>query len=409
MAGETGMSRTDLDRAWQFSQEQVRELIQRHPGYYPMYTVNGRWGAEGELWTRWCDGFLPGMMWLFALAGEGGWGEEAKRYTRPLEERKHDTTVHDLGFIFLSSYARWYELCREPSLMDDVAVAAMALRQRFQKAGGYIASFVGPHSLFIDIMMNVPILFVAAHWLRKRDALPQDPMVEKWGYETPGQAAEDLWHVGWQHCVTSQKYLVRQDGSTVHEAVFNPTTGQFVRESTHQGASAESCWSRGQAWALYGFARCFRLTGARELLDTAVRCADYFLNHLPEDNVPPWDFSLVGQADAQRDSSAAAIAASGLWTLADVLETWADTDAGESDRQERRDRAERYRTASAAITQALSSPHFLAVDEPEWEGILKHGVYHLPKGLGVDESVIWGDHYFVESLYKWRTGKDVPY
>lgn len=400
----------ELEKAWQFSQSQVQRLIETHPGYYPMYTVGGKWGQETETWTNWCEGFLPGMMWLFVLGSERErWIEPAKRYTEPLAERRHDTSVHDLGFIFLSSWARWFEVEGKPELMDNVVVAAMALRQRFQRAGGYIASFVGPHSLFIDIMMNVPLLFVASDWIRQQGTLPNDPKVAEWGYTDPTQAADDLRNVARRHCFTTQKYLVRQDGSTAHEAIFNPSTGQFVRQSTHQGASEESCWSRGQAWALYGFARCFKLAGEGAFLDTAVACADYFLDHLPPDLVPPWDFSVAGKPDQHRDSSAAAIAASGLYMLASVIETHLQAPAVQSHYEDLASRIERYRNASRQITEKLCTPEYLAIEDPEWEGILKHAVYHLHKNLGVDESVIWGDHYFVEALYKWRTGNDTRF
>ncbi len=378
--------------AWQFAQQQVLRLAEQRPGYYPMYTVGGKWGLESDRWTHWCEGFFPGMMWLFARTGEPErWRELAIRYTEPLEARKYDDTVHDLGFIFIPTFVRWAQLDAR-DVPDCAVVAGITLAGRYLKRGGYIPSFIGPHSLFVDIMMNVPIVFVAADWIRRSGRLPEGAERTFVAELSPSEAAEELWRRGLQHCRTSKQYLVREDGSTAHEAIFNPDTGQFVRQSTHQGASESSCWSRGQAWALYGFARSYRLTGESDFLTTAQQCADYFLQHLPPDGVPHWDFSVAHEPDQPRDSSAAAIAASGLFTLAELV-----SDAA----------AERYRNAARQILETLCTADYLAEGDPEWEGILKHAVYHLHKGLGVDESVAWGEYYFVEALYKQIHREDI--
>src|SRR5437879_2342781 len=105
---EKTMSRETLivqfDRAIEFAAQQVRSLVERYPSYYPMYTVGGKWNREGELWTHWCDGFLPGMMWLLhERTGDEWWRQKAEEYSKPLEPRQFDQDVHDLGFIFTST------------------------------------------------------------------------------------------------------------------------------------------------------------------------------------------------------------------------------------------------------------------------------------------------------------------
>ncbi|MEO7653341.1 MAG: glucuronyl hydrolase, partial [Bryobacteraceae bacterium] len=95
-----------------FAKVQLRNLIEQHPDFYPMYTMNGRWKHEGEAWTHWCDGFLPGMLWIvYAREAQSAdarwWRQQAIRYSKPLEPRKLDRNVHDLGFIFMSTYYRW--------------------------------------------------------------------------------------------------------------------------------------------------------------------------------------------------------------------------------------------------------------------------------------------------------------
>jgi unsaturated chondroitin disaccharide hydrolase len=368
-------------RAFEFAQEQVRACIERYGDFFPMYTTGGKWRHGGELWTDWCGGFLAGMMWLFYSQTRAPfWQGAAEHYSRLLEHRKDDRNVHDLGFIFLNTYARWFQLTGQERRMDTVAAAGVTLSGRFQPRGGYLASFLGPQSLFIDIMMNVPLLFVAADWL------------ERGGDPATAGRLRDL---GLQHCRTTERYLVRPDGSAAHEAIFDLTTGSFIRESTQQGLRADSAWSRGLAWSLYGFAQVARWTGQREFLDVACRCADYFVNHLPPGGVPYWDFDLRPESRPLWDSSAAAIAASGLLEIDGVIGSRFAGQAADPVAQSRR---QSYTAAARRMLDALCSDEFLAVRTPGWEGILRHGVYHYHKKLGVDESVMWGDHFFVEAL-----------
>jgi unsaturated chondroitin disaccharide hydrolase len=350
--------------AFEFAQGQVRRLVESRPGYYPMYTVAGKWGQEGERWTHWCDGFLPGIMWLFhQRTGDVGWRAKAEEYSRPLEPRQHDREVHDLGFIFMSTYYRWLQVTGDPALRAVLIQAGRTMGLRFKERGQYLRSFVADESLFIDIMMNVGIIFYAAR-------------------ETGDAALEAIAR---RHCLTSRRVLVRGDGSTAHEGLFDLQTGEFIRQSTHQGYRGDSCWSRGLAWALYGFGTAYSYTGDQRFLETACLCADFYLEQTPS-GVPPWDYDAPTASRAQPDSSAAAIAASGLWDLGELAAT----------RSARR----LYRQAATRIVGALTMPDYLASGTPGWEGILKRGVYHIHKGLGVDESVAWGEHFFVEALVK---------
>jgi unsaturated chondroitin disaccharide hydrolase len=252
--------------------------------------------------------------------------------------------------------------------------AGRTLALRRQK-GGYLASFVGPQSLFIDVMMNVGIIL--------------------WAANATGDAA--LRDVALEHCRTTQKYLVRPDGGTAHEGIFDVETGAFVRQATHQGYNADSTWTRGLAWAVYGFTAVHRLLASGgcepsdDFLDTARRCADCYLRRAPQGLVPPWDFDVPPDGSQLWDSSAGAVTASGLLDLSEQV-----SDPAEADR---------YRSAALTILDTLCSDEFLARSRPGWEGILLHGVYHYHKGLGVDESVAWGDHFFVEALVKALAGR----
>jgi len=363
--------RQPFQHALEFAASQVRTTHEADPDFYPMYTRAGRWKHDGEQWTDWCKGFFPGIMWqLHRYSGDPWMREKAELLSKRLESKQHDRDVHDLGFIFLSTYLPWYELTHDPALNQVLITAGKTLALRFMPKGRYLRSFVAPESLFIDIMMNVPIIFRAARETG-------DP---------------DLFELAKAHCRTTATYLVRPDGGTAHEGIFNLDTGEFLKQTTHQGLRGDSDWTRGLAWSLYGFGTVFTYTHDPDDLNIARRNADHFLERLDDSFVPPWDFDVPEGPDRIPDSSAGAIAASGLLQLADLVADHADPADPEA--------ARRYRAAALAILRALCQPSFLADQTPGWEGILKRGVYHFHKKLGVDESVIFGDYFFVEALRK---------
>jgi unsaturated chondroitin disaccharide hydrolase len=199
----------------------------------------------------------------------------------------------------------------------------------------------------------------------------------------------NLMRIAMQHCLTTRRTIVRGDGSTSHEGIFDLQTGEFLRQTTQQGYRGDSCWSRGLAWSLYGFGTCYELTGDPQFLNTAEANAQFYLEHTPSNGVPPWDYDAPAEGKlsiSQPDSSAAAIAAVALFNLAKLTPD--------------RVRAVAYRKAALHTMETLTRPPYLASDDPAWEGILKRGVYHIHKGLGVDESVMWGEFFFVEALTK---------
>ena len=135
--------------SYQFAQRQVRKLIEKHPMLYPLHTKDGEWKHEGQVWTHWSDGFLPGMMWIFYRHAEPDsadakfWFENAVRYTEPIEQRKKDRDAHDLGFLFLSTYYRWNRLHPDAARREVLIEAGRTLATRFKEKGGYLRSFVG--------------------------------------------------------------------------------------------------------------------------------------------------------------------------------------------------------------------------------------------------------------------------
>ena len=361
--------RTKLQYAFDFAESQVNSLLRSYPAdYYPMYTVRGKFGHDTKRWTHWCDGFYPGLMFIFAEAkSDDEWLKKAIAYSTPLEERQYDRAVHDLGFIFFSTYLRWLRLGGPQDRIETVLVqAGKTMAMRFVEKGQYLRSFVERASLFIDIMMNVGTIFHA-------------------GIETADQHLLDIAN---RHCQTTRRTLVRGDGSTSHEAIFDLETGECLRQTTHQGYRGDSCWSRGLAWSLYGFTRSYQQSGRADYLETAMLNADYYLEHTPRDGVTPWDFDAPESGPLSRkqvDTSACAIAASGLLDLAAVA---AD-----------RARARTYQDF-ALDTLATLAEKYLGKLTPGFEGILNGGVYHIHKNLGVHEAVMFGEYFFVEALSK---------
>ena len=327
--------------------DKLGRLVERHPDRFPIYTTRGKWDFSGEAWTNWCEGFLGGQLWLLHQhTGSPAWREKAEHYSRLIEPRKTDRSVHDLGFLFWSTWKRWYDMTGEESLRAVVIQAGQTMGLRFREKGGYLRSFLAEDSLFIDIMMNVGIVLYAAQ-------------------QTGDRALEEK---ALRHCLTTRKYLVRGDGSTAHEGIFDLATGEFLRQSTQQGWRADSSWARGLAWALYGFGTVYAMTGDARFLETAESCARFYIERTPAHGMPPNDWDEPSPA-LPYESSAAAIAACGLIQLARL---------GAVDERI-------YRSTALRILETLSGPEFLAAGDPDWEGVLKHGMYHQRKGLGVDE------------------------
>jgi unsaturated chondroitin disaccharide hydrolase len=188
-----------------------------------------------------------------------------------------------------------------------------------------------------------------------------------------------------RHLSAANEHLLRGDGSSYHTYHFDAENGKALRGSTAQGSSDSSCWSRGQAWGIYGLALAFKYVRDSSLLDLATKLSNYFLNRLPDDWVCYWDLSFT-EGEEERDSSAAAIAACGLLELAKNLPL---ADA----------RKRRYENAAAHIAASLVSS-YTPREGDNSNGLLLHAVYDKPSNKGVDECCIWGDYFYLELLMR---------
>jgi len=353
---------------FEFAGKQLTRLVKTYPDMFPTFTLKGKWKTQVEGWTKWCEGFLGGILWLvYMQTGEVWFRQQAEHYSQLVEWRKSDKETHDLGFIFWPTWKRWYDLTGEKTLNQVLIEAGCTLAQRFQKKGGYLCSFEGADSLYIDIMMNVGLVFYTA---------------QQTGNET-------LWQIAHRHCLTTRRTLVRGDGSTAHEGIFDLESGEFLRQTTKQGWRGDSTWARGLTWALYGFGMAYHFTQDMRFLDTAKALANFYMERTASHGVPPNDWEEPNPPYSY-ESSAAAIAACGFWNLANLC------DGTES--------ACLYHDYALRILDTLSTTNFLANETPGWEGILLHGIYHYPKAVGLDESLIWGDYYLLEAFYMFMQG-----
>ena len=362
-----------------FAERQLaRADAELRAGRYPSHTKpSGRWAVTGP--GAWTSGFLPGAMWLaYRHTRDPVWRRRAERRQAMLAGQRLNTRTHDVGFIFLSSYVRAWALTGRPAYRRMALRAAGSLASRFNPRVGATRSWGRRGSrrftVIIDNLMNLELLFWADRHGGRR----------AWSSKAH------------RHALTTLRDHVRPDGSTYHVVDYDGATGQALGRRTAQGAFAESTWSRGQAWAINGFATAYRYTRDGRLLQAARRVARWWSTHVPPGGVPFWDFHAPslpsaglwpgapfgGTAVPARDSSAAAIAASGLLDLARL-----DPD---------RANARRFRDTARSTLRTLSSRRYLARGTRA-RSVLLHGTANHPGGLA-DTGLIYGDYYFLEAL-----------
>lgn len=339
-------------------------------GFYPLRPASGGVPEGGN--RGWTTSFVPGMQWIaWEATGDDVFRDAALRHAADFEKRMRegvDLDMHDLGFLYSLACITAWRLTGDEGARAAAIAAADRLMTRFLEPAGIIQAW-GDLSdpaergrTIIDSLMNLPLL--------------------TWAYEQTGE--ERYAEAVVRHTLQLRDNMIRPDDTTFHTFYWDPTTGEPLRGATAQGAHDGSCWARGQAWGIYGFALNYRATGDERFLDASRRCAAYFLAHLPADGVAYWDLVYTDGSDAPRDSSAAAIAVSGLRELA-----LAETDPAA---------AERAVEAADRILASLIAGYTPA--EGESDALLLHGVYSLPAGDGVDEGNLWGDFYYMEALMR---------
>ena len=418
-----------IDRFWKLSGEKILAIEKNFDKKLgtPVFTVNGRYSTRG--WTEWTHGFQYGSALLqYDAVGEKTFLDIGRSNTvsRMAPHLTHEG-VHDHGFNNISTYGNLLRLMKEGKIENiaseknfyelaiKVSGAVQAMRWTNIKDGGYIYSFNGPQSLFVDTVRSCRIL-LASHVL---------------GHILQGENDKriNLLERAIHHLLSTARYSVFYGegrdiydvpGRTAHECVFNVNDGNYRCPNSQQGYSGFTTWTRGLAWAICGFAESLEFLTIvgddqfsfgmsksdvmAKLLRAATATADYFIEQSATDGIPYWDTGapgLVHMGDYLSktsnpfndhepiDSSAAATAAQGFLRLGNHLQ--------ESDAKN----ASRYRQAGLTVVRTLLSEPYLSTD-PKHEGLILHSVYHRPNGwdnipegyrVPCNESSMWGDYH----------------
>ena len=355
----------------------VDSLIPQFGLRNPRISIPGTYRYHFCIPDEWVASFWTGQLWLaHSLTGAQQFRNSA-RMRRPyfqtiLEHPEwHD---HDLGFLFSLSCVADYKLTGDEHSRTMALRAADFLAARWRQPLPFVMCW--------NPMRRDDKDFA----LRKTSTLNVDSMQAMallfWAAAETGQSSfSDIANMHLDSCA---EYLVRDDYSSYHCYEFDPRSGDPLTGYTHQGFSDESCWSRGQAWAIHGFAQCYLSTGIEKYRGIAAHMADYISDKLLDDGICPWDYQLPSDQHPYRDTSAAAITAAGLYALARGF------GAG--------DESLRYTQLADRLLFGLVTHHDITAND-DAQGLLKEGAAFV--GLGrADNMLPYGDYYYFESLMR---------
>ena len=331
---------------------------------------------DGSIWyvpiDDWCSGFFPGSMWyLHELTGDEKWKNLAIKYTEDLDSVKHLKWHHDVGFMIGSSYLNGLRISDKQEYKDVIVTAAQSLATRYRPTAkviqswdikGWQAERGWECPVIIDNMMNLELMFEA--------------------FKFSGDST--LYQIAVDHANTTLANHFRENNSCYHVIDYSLKDGSVRNKNTAQGYAHESSWSRGQAWAIYGFTMCYRYTGDKRYLDHAENVYKFIFNHerLPEDLIPYWDYDAPEIPKEPRDASAAAVTACALYEMSTYIPD------------------SPYKETADKIIESLSSPAYRAEVGTNGNFLLMHSVGSIPHGHEIDVPINYADYYFLEALIK---------
>ncbi|MBQ7190840.1 MAG: DUF4861 family protein [Kiritimatiellae bacterium] len=352
--------------------DQYRGLVKQMEGTEDCFPK--RWQG-GKLVTvkpqDWCSGFFPGSLWyLYEFTKAEDLKAAAEKFTAIQDQIRHYTRNHDIGFMLMTSVGNALRLAPKPEYKGILLDGAEALTQRYNEKLGLIRSWgkIGDQKeylVIVDNMMNLELL----EWAAKNGGDAKFAAIAK------------------SHADMTDRHHFRADGSAFHILNYNQDTGKINSYRSGQGASADGTWSRGHAWAIYGFTMMYRETKDPAYLARAMKCADYMMSvpNLPADGVPYWDHKAPYIPNEERDTSAAAITASALLELSGFA-PWP--------------KGEAYRAFAVKQLLALASPKYFAALGENGNFLLTQGVGNKPANSEVNVPLNYGDYYFLEALLR---------
>jgi unsaturated chondroitin disaccharide hydrolase len=341
---------------------QTLDEIAYNSSLHPSHTNSqtGKWEPRYMKREEWTSGFFAGSLWyMYQLTGNDKWKDLAAAWTEDLKSVALKTHDHDTGFRIMNSFGNGYRLTQNRVYFRNIAQASVSLSKRYNPNIGAIKSWdwIGNFPVIIDNLMNLELLFFTS--------------------KTTGN--KELYQMAFQHAETSLKHHMRPDGSTYHIVDFD-NRGNVNWKDTRQGFGANSAWARGQAWAIYGFTMIYRYTEDERFLNAAVAAANFFIENLPPDFVPPYDFREPEPSVRTKDVSASAITASALFELYTFTNYT------------------HYFNTAAEILNSLSSHHYSAVHTHE-SSILRQSTLHRGKG---NVGTSYADYYYLEAIIRYK-------
>lgn len=319
--------------------------------------------ARPEAWT---NAFWAGMLWqMYQCGGNPVYRDTAKATEKVFDEvlQQFEGLHHDLGFMFLHSAVADYRLTGDQTARVRGLHAANLLAGRFNGAGNFIRAWNRGLTgwMIIDCLMNLPLLY----WAAREE---KDPRFS---------------YIADQHAHTALRVLLRDDGSGHHIGVLDPENGEVLEYPQGQGFRSGSSWSRGQAWAIYGFALAFLHTGKQEYLDAAKKVAHYFIANVSLTGyVSLTDFRAPAEP-VSWDTTASACAACGLLQIADLVPEYEKN---------------LYHEPAVRILEALEKQH--CDWDTERDGILQNGTVAYGKEGETHVPIIYGDYFFTEGILR---------
>lgn len=351
-------------------ENKMKATVQRTSAIIPYRIENKRFenmAKKNICW--WTNGFWEGLLWLlYYQSGDETYYTGARIGEEMLDQAfaHYPKLHHDVGFLWQLSAGLDYKITGNQSARTRALIAASILMSRFNISGGYIRAWNDyPNDdttgwSIIDTMMNLSILY--------------------WASEELGDAR--FAKVAQAHADKTMEHHLRSDGSVKHIVIYDPNTGEELAEDGGQGYQKGSSWSRGQAWALYGFLISYRHTKNQRYLDVSKRVANYFIANVYSDWLPRCDFRSPKNPIIY-DSSAGVIAACGLLELAELLPE---------------EEAESYKKAAICLLKTMEQK-FCNWDK-EVDGILYYGSINYKEEKGHNCYLIYNDFFFTQALAK---------
>ena len=314
----------------------------------------------------WTSGFFPGNLWYaYQLTGNEEFKKEAVKFTNYLYPLREYKGTHDIGFMMNCSFGNSYRLCPVDSVRQALIQTADNLCGRFNPEIGCIRSWdFGKWNfpVIIDNMMNLDLLFNVSKL-------------------TGDNKYKDI---AVKHAQTTMKNHFRPDYTSYHVVSYN-NDGSVEVKQTHQGKNAESAWSRGQAWGVYGYTSCYRETQDVAFLQEAIHIADMIMERVKTDDlIPYWDYDAPAGEKTPRDASAAAITASAFLELSTFVPD-----------------GKKYADYAETILKSLSGPGYLSAKGSNQGYVLMHSTGSLPHGSEIDVPLNYADYYYLEAMKRY--------